>query len=348
MKRIFHERRQAFLARCLKYSRYVLNDHFVLVLLVLLGFLSLQYRQLLENVPQPVWPVYLLLLAVSTLLFLSGSTATYLEEPDQHFLLTKEGEILKLIQQAIRRQLMVWGLVQILGQLLFLPLYLKLGWPVWGFGLYLLVLTAGKYSLIQAKWAPYTKEGSFRWGPAIDRERKRQQIIMQFFALFTKVKGITSSVKRRSYLDGWLRLVAKRSEKTWDYLYLRAFLRSGDFWGLSLRLLGLSLLVLLTIDLAWLATGLVLLFNYLLLFQLLALYRVYEYQYLNRLYPLDQGVKIRGFQRVLRGILYGILGLQSILAFFLLEEKMYLGILILGSFILNHFYLARKAKKLID
>ena len=124
MKRIFHERRQAFLARCLKYSRYVLNDHFVLVLLVLLGFLSLQYRQLLENVPQPVWPVYLLLLAVSTLLFLSGSTATYLEEPDQHFLLTKEGEILKLIQQAIRRQLMVWGLVQILGQLLFLPLYL--------------------------------------------------------------------------------------------------------------------------------------------------------------------------------------------------------------------------------
>ena len=348
MKRIFHERRQAFLARCLKYSRYVLNDHFVLVLLVLLGFLSLQYRQLLENVPQPVWPVYLLLLAVSTLLFLSGSTATYLEEPDQHFLLTKEGEILKLIQQAIRRQLMVWGLVQILGQLLFLPLYLKLGWPVWGFGLYLLVLTAGKYSLIQAKWAPYTKEGSFRWGPAIDRERKRQQIIMQFFALFTKVKGITSSVKRRSYLDGWLRLVAKRSEKTWDYLYLRAFLRSGDFWGLSLRLLGLSLLVLLTIDLAWLATGLVLLFNYLLLFQLLALYRVYEYQYLNRLYPLDQVVKIKGFQRVLRGILYGILGLQSILAFFLLEEKMYLGILILGSFILNHFYLARIAKKLID
>ena len=348
MKRNFHERRQAFLARCLKYSRYVLNDHFVLVLLVLLGFLSLQYRQLLENFPQPVWPVYLLLLAVSTLLFLSGSTATYLEEPDQHFLLTKEGEILKLIQQAIRRQLMVWGLVQILGQLLFLPLYLKLGWPVWGFGLYLLVLTAGKYSLIQAKWAPYTKEGSFRWGPAIDRERKRQQIIMQFFALFTKVKGITSSVKRRSYLDGWLRLVAKRSEKTWDYLYLRAFLRSGDFWGLSLRLLGLSLLVLLTIDLAWLATGLVLLFNYLLLFQLLALYRVYEYQYLNRLYPLDQGVKIRGFQRVLRGILYGILGLQSILAFFLLEEKMYLGILILGSFILNQLYLARKAKKLID
>ena len=348
MKRIFHERRQAFLASCLKYSRYVLNDHFVLVLLVLLGFLSLQYRQLLENFPQPVWPVYLLLLAVSILLFFAGSAATYLEEPDQHFLLTKEGEILELIQQAIRRQFVLWGLVQSLGQLLFLPLYLKLGLPVWGFGLYLLVLTAGKYSLIQAKWSSYTKNGIFQWGLAIDRERKRQQSILQFFALFTRVKGITSSVRRRSYLDGLLKMVAKRSEKTWDYLYLRAFLRSGDFWGLTIRLFTLSLVALLTIDLAWLAVGLVLLFDYLLLFQLLALYGVYDYQYLNYLYPIEQTRRTKGFLRVLRGILYSVLGIQSILALFLLEEKMYLGILILGGFILNQFYLAIKAKKLID
>ena len=348
MKRIFHERRQAFLASCLKYSRYVLNDHFVLVLLVFLGFLSLQYRQLLENFPQPVWPVYLLLLAVSILLFFAGSAATYLEEPDQHFLLTKEGEILELIQQAIRRQFVLWGLVQSLGQLLFLPLYLKLGLPVWGFGLYLLVLTAGKYSLIQAKWSSYTKNGIFQWGLAIDRERKRQQSILQFFALFTRVKGITSSVKRRSFLDGFLKLVAKRSEKTWDYLYLRAFLRSGDFLGLTIRLFALSLVAILTIDLAWLAVGLVLLFDYLLLFQLLALYGVYDYQYLNYLYPIEQTRRTKGFLRVLRGILYSVLGIQSILALFLLEEKMYLGILILGGFLLNQFYLAIKAKKLID
>ena len=348
MKRIFHERRQAFLARCLKYSRYVLNDHFVLVLLVFLGFLSLQYRQLLENFPQPAWSVYLLLLVVSLLLFFAGSTATYLEEPDQHFFLTKEREILLLVQQAIRRQFVLWGLVQSLGQLLFLPLYLKLGLPVWGFGLYLLVLTAGKYSLIQVKWSSYTKNGIFQWGLAIDRERKRQQSILQFFALFTRVKGITSSVKRRSYLDGFLKLVAKRSEKTWDYLYLRAYLRSGDFFGLTIRLFALSLVAILTIDLAWLAVGLVLLFNYLLLFQLFALYGVYDYQYLSRLYPIEKTRKNKGFLRVLRRILYSVLGLQSIMALLFLKEKLYLGVLILGSFILNQFYLAIKAKKLID
>lgn len=149
-------------------------------------------------------------------------------------------------------------------------------------------------------------------------------------------------------MDGFLKLVAKSSEKTWDYLYLRAFLRSGDFWGLTIRLFVLSLVAMLTIDLPWLATGLVLLFNYLLLFQLLALYGVYDYQYLNHLYPIKKTRRTKGFLRVLRGILYSVLGLQSILAIFLLEEKMYLGILVLGGFLLNQFYLAIKAKKLID
>lgn len=209
-------------------------------------------------------------------------------------------------------------------------------------------MTAGKYILIRAKWSSNTKDGIFQWDLAIDRERKRQQSILQFFALFTRVKGITSSVKRRSFLDGFLKLVAKRSEKTWDYLYLRAFLRSGDFLGLTIRLFALSLVAILTIDLAWLAVGLVLLFDYLLLFQLLALYGVYDYQYLNYLYPIEQTRRTKGFLRVLRGILYSVLGIQSILALFLLEEKMYLGILILGGFILNQFYLAIKAKKLID
>ena len=149
-------------------------------------------------------------------------------------------------------------------------------------------------------------------------------------------------------MDVLLGLVAKRPEKTWDYLYLRAFLRSGDFWGLTIRLFALSLVVLSTIDIDWLATGLVVLLNYLLLFQLLALYQVYDYQYLNRLYPMDQKKKTKGFQRVLRGISYSVLSLQTVVAIFLLQDKIYLGILVLSGLFLNQFYLAIKAKKLID
>ena len=37
MKEVFRKRRSLFLGQCLKYLRYVLNDHFVLVLLFLYG-----------------------------------------------------------------------------------------------------------------------------------------------------------------------------------------------------------------------------------------------------------------------------------------------------------------------
>lgn len=348
MKEIFRERRQAFLAACIKYSRYVFNDHFVLVLLVFLGFLSLQYRQLLENFPQQPWHVYLLVLVLTLLLFVAGHTATYLLEADQHFLLTKEKQVGALVQQAALRQMVLWGLIQVLGQLLFLPLYLKLGFPIWGFFLFVLALTVGKHLLIQARLTAFFKENIFQWHLAIDKERKRQQTILQFFALFTKVKGITNSVKRRAYLDPLLKLVVRKHNKTWNFLYLRAFLRSGDFLGLTVRLFALSALVLVSIEVAWLAVGLVVLLNYLLLFQLLALYRVYDYQYLSRLYPIGQEKKIKGFKDVLQGLLYGIFVFQVVLGFFVLKDKSYLGVLLGSAFLLNHLYLGIKVKKLID
>lgn len=49
MKDLFLKRKQAFRKECLGYLRYVLNDHFVLFLLVLIGFLAYQYSQLLQD-----------------------------------------------------------------------------------------------------------------------------------------------------------------------------------------------------------------------------------------------------------------------------------------------------------
>ena len=46
--KLFKERSKRFNARCAKYSRYVFNDHFILVLLFLLGFVLVQYSQLLK------------------------------------------------------------------------------------------------------------------------------------------------------------------------------------------------------------------------------------------------------------------------------------------------------------
>ena len=50
--KLFMERSKRFNARCAKYSRYVFNDHFILVLLFLLGFVLVQYSQLLKHFPK--------------------------------------------------------------------------------------------------------------------------------------------------------------------------------------------------------------------------------------------------------------------------------------------------------
>ena len=61
MKDLFLKRKQAFRKECVGYLRYVLNDHFVLFLLVLIGFLAYQYSQLLQDFPENHWPILLFL-----------------------------------------------------------------------------------------------------------------------------------------------------------------------------------------------------------------------------------------------------------------------------------------------
>ena len=83
---------------------------------------------------------------------------------------------------------------------------------------------------------------------------------------------LSSSVKRRAYLDFLTNRLSKNQEKVWDNLFLRSYLRNGDFFALSLRLLILSLLIIIFLPQSMIATIFVGLFQYLLLFQLLALY----------------------------------------------------------------------------
>ena len=85
MKEVFAKRKQDFRQRCLKYLRYVLNDHFVLFLLIFLGFLAVQYNQLLRNLPSQSWPIVAGLVLFSVFILPFGSIATYLEKPDMLF-----------------------------------------------------------------------------------------------------------------------------------------------------------------------------------------------------------------------------------------------------------------------
>ena len=348
MKDLFLKRKQAFRKECVGYLRYVLNDHFVLFLLVLLGFLAYHYSQLLQHFPENHWPILLFVGIVSVLLLLWGGIATYMEAPDKLFLLVGEEEIKLHLKRQTSISLVFWLFVQTLFLLLFAPLFLAMGYGLPVFLIYVLLLGAGKYLLFRQKASKFFTETGLDWDFVISQESKRKQTLLRFFALFTQVKGVSNSVKRRAYLDFILRTVQKVPSKIWQNLYLRSYLRNGDLFALSLRLLFLSLLAVIFIEQAWIATAVVVLFNYLLLFQLLALYHAFDYQYLTQLFPLEKGEKEKGLKQIVLGVGSAVLLLELLVGAVVFQEKIALLALVGAGLFLQLFYLPYQLKRLVD
>ena len=345
MKDLFLKRKQAFRKECVGYLRYVLNDHFVLFLLVLIGFLAYQYSQLLQDFPENHWPILLFLGIVSALLLAWGGIATYIEVPDKLFLLVSEEEVKLYLKGQTTRSLVFWLFVQTLFLLLFAPLFLAMGYGLPVFFIYVLLLGTGKYLLFRQKASKFFTDTGLDWDYVISQESKRKQVLLRFFALFTQVKGVSNSVKRRAYLDFILKTVQKVPGKIWQNLYLRSYLRNGDLFVLSLRLLFLSLLAEIFIEQSWIATAVVVLFNYLMLFQLLALYRAFDYQYLTQLFPLEKGEKEKGLQEVIRGLAGFVLMVQLIVGLITLQEKLALLALLGAGLVLQVLYLPYQVKR---
>ena len=348
MKDLFLKRKQEFRKECLGYLRYVLNDHFVLFLLVLLGFLAYQYNQLLQDFPENYLPILFLIGIVSVLLLFWGGIATYLEAPDKLFLLVAEEKVKDHIKKQSLLSFIFWLSVQTMFLLLIAPLFLAMGLGLPIFGVYLFVLGLVKYVIFRQKSSKFFVENGLDWDYVIAQESKRKQFLLRFFALFTRVKGISNSVKRRAYLDFILKGVQKVPGKIWQNLYLRSYLRNGDLFALSLRLVILSLSALIFIEQSWIAVAIVILFNYLLLFQLLALYHAFDYQYLTQLFPVGKGQKERGLKEILRAIGLFVLILESLLGMVVFKDKVLIFVLVGAGFVLQFLYVPYQLRRLVD
>lgn len=346
MRQLFLQRRRDFHAQQLKYLRYVLNDHFVLFLMVAVGYVSLQYAQLLRHFPRQTLLIWLGLSLVSVILLLVGRPATYLEKSDQLFLLPQERELLREVKLAKWRACLTWGSVQTVVLCLLLPIYLKLGWSIYVFVVYVLTMLVIRYMVLTYQQKAYIKGDRLDFQSAIQKELTRKQSILKFYSLFTNVRGVSSQVKTRRYLNVVLKY--SPTKNVWSYLFLRTFLRQGDYLALTLRLTVLSLLVLGFVRHDVTALVLTLLLNYLLLFQLMALYHALDYQYLTQLYPLGFYEKRQRLLGVIRRISYGLMLGQLVLSSLIFTDKLWVIVFILGQLFLTQLYLPYKVKKLID
>ena len=341
---LFKKRRTTFISQCLRYLRYVLNDHFVLVLIFLMGFLMVQYSQLLENFPVNHLPIILILGILVVLLLSLGKIATYIEPADKQFLLTKEKEVSYWIRQSTRNSFVQWAIFQTFILVLLAPVFFKLGCGLIAFISFVIVLIVIKWFVMQQKAKLFFDRGSLSWSRSISYEIARKQSILKFFSLFTNVKGVSTSVKRRKYLDTVLKVVKKNHGQTWENLYLRAFLRSSDYFALTLRLFLLSIMSLLLISNHLIAVGLVSLLNYLLFFQLIALHHHFDYQYMANFYPISKDMKSKNLIQLLKKIAYIIVILELLFTFSITGAVL----LVVVNVIITELYLPYKIKKMID
>ena len=339
MKELMKKRQQTFRTQCVKYSRYVLNDHFVLFMLIFIGFLAVQYSQFLKDLPKDTSLIRWSLMIGLLLLVPIGSIATYLEKPDALFLLVKEEEVKSYIKGQAKKYFVL---------LLFVPLLLATGLDKLAIVAYILVLGVAKGLVFSWKAKRFYQDGNLNWIWTIARENARKQLILRFFALFTTVKGITNSVKRRAYLDGFLGLLPKTHGNTWLHLYMRSFLRNGDLFSMTLRLLALSILAMVFIPQTLVVIVLVALLNYLIIFQLLGLYSAFDYQPLTLLFPMKRGSKKAGLNKTIQLLMVMITVIEGGIGLVYISDKVLLLGLLAYTVALTLLYLPFKMAHLVD
>lgn len=149
-----------------------------------------------------------------------------------------------------------------------------------------------------------TKEKGLKWELLIELEERRMNAFYRLANMFTDVPKLKDRVKRRRWLDWLLARLPYSQEATFKHLYMRTFLRAGDYFGLFMRLSIIGWLVLYFVSFGYGQIGLAVLFLYLTGFQLLPLWSHHQHKLWISLYPVQQSLREHAFKQLLVNVLY--------------------------------------------
>ncbi|MEH7343014.1 ABC transporter permease [Bacillus sp. JJ1532] len=154
-----------------------------------------------------------------------------------------------------------------------------------------------------------TMDKGLKWEYLIEMEERRMTSFYRLANLFTDVPKLRDRVKRRKWLDWVFSKISFAQKETFNHLYVRTFLRAGDYFGLFIRLTLICIGVLYFISFGLGQTIVALLFIYLTGFQLIPLWNHHQNKLWIKLYPIKEELKEKAFKRLLSRVLY----LQSLL-----------------------------------
>lgn len=191
---------------------------------------------------------------------------------------------------------------------------------------------------------------SLDWEQMVQKEKNRMHRIYQFIHLFTDVPEISSSVKRRKFLDPLLSNIKKTGQNTYLYLYARSLLRGSEYSGLFIRLVLVGGVILFFLKEFWISMGVSVLFIYLIGFQLIPIYTQFDYMVMTHLYPVPNEQKKQAVSKLVTVLLLAAAILFSVFVLIALpdfkEGLLVVGALLVEVILFAKFYVPYRLKKM--
>jgi len=157
--------------------------------------------------------------------------------------------------------------------------------------------------LLYLYYQKQAKDKGLKWEQLIEDEERRMNAFYRVANMFTDVPKLRDRTKRRKWLDWLVNIIPYKQDLAFSHLYLRTFARSGDYFGLLVRLtlIGGAALYFLSYGPGQILFAL--LFMYLTGFQLLPLWNHHQNKLWVSLYPVPENARKKSFTSLLLGIM---------------------------------------------
>lgn len=359
LKALFDRRRTRYLKEMMKYGRLIFNDHFVLLIFLLVGAGGLAYSQYLDTVTQGMIQPRLLVGLLFFILASAGSTTLLLEPADQIFLLPIEEDFKKVFKGLVTRSyletLLPVGLITFVTFPIFvsttdaepidmafvflalaslkalnalyqlIPLFeieeetQKKSQVIWAVvklvtiaGLLFINIKLTAIIILMVAglvWFQFYNEKLylnkfFNWERMITAEDQRMQKLYRFIGMFANVPNIQTPIKRLAWLDTTLDRLTKRHPTASYYYILRLAIRNTEYSLLILRATIVGAIILAFTNTIILSAVLVVLFLYIIGFQLLTLVNELKRVPLFQIYPISDEEKTKAVQQLIFQLLF--------------------------------------------
>ena len=124
-EQLWGSRFKTYQKKVMKYAKYMMNDHFMIVFFFLFGFLLFQYSTWLKTIRILEWPLILFVSLLLAIFPLFGEIATYVEEADVHFLSVIGEDFKPYFKRAIRYSWIFPLVMNFIATIFVLPIFMQ-------------------------------------------------------------------------------------------------------------------------------------------------------------------------------------------------------------------------------